>query len=722
MFVRYGGIMSFTYPDGLDRQVNAVTGPGLNLVRDERRPKFIIPEGVELPACLEPAYQRSRTSSPSRLREFKAVSPLHFSNAGGVYKATLPDGTVHVLREARSHTGLDARGRDAVTRQREEEGVLRDLAGLPGVQQLLGSFWAWEHRYLELEYAPGRSLTSWVVQNTPFDAAATPGRAQRYAERMVHIGEQLIAIIDSVHARGWTVGDLHPGNVLVDDDDRVTVIDFEDASRVGEPRAIGLRVFEFCGPEQLDAVQSDWYAISRSLMLSYVPDWEIEVIAPSFWDAALQRVEDEFSVEAADQVRSVLARFPAVPRHMLTPQVTVEPWPGGLPADEVVSALDAGIEWSRRFSPDGGFPGDPAQEGEVGDSYGFGRAGVVFTRTRLGRPNDPADLDALASAATGPVTDPGLYTGRAGIALALAEAGRTEQAVAAANSALEESLGRRRLDLFGGRAGVLLAALQVADATGDTELTRAALEANERLQRSVRPGPDSAWDDLTHRRGLHFGLTGLALTDLAAHLAGGGDVPLQRATERLRADLDACITTSNDELMVRDGDNNRALPYLEWGSAGIWAIWLAAERLAGRRLLDDTERRRLVRTCSSDLYIYGTLDHGRAGIMVTLAAAGDELAAETARQRELMLRNLLTRDGMLFTVGDGMIRLSSDLSTGAAGIALALHAAQNGRVFDWLPLTTRTAAALSALPLPADDARPAGPRAEHPGRAVPVPA
>lgn len=720
VFVRYGGIMSFSYPDALDRQVNAVTGPGLNLVKDERRPRFIIPEGVELPACLEVAHRRSRTSSPSRLQEFKAVSPLHFSNAGGVYKATLPDGTVHVLREARSHTGLDARGRDAVTRQREEQVVLGDLAGLAGVQQLLGSFWAWEHRYLELEYAPGRSLTSWVVQNAPFDAAAEPGQAQRYAERMVHIGEQLITIIDDIHARGWAVGDLHPGNVLIDDDDRVTVIDFEDATRVDSPRAIGLRVFEFCGPEQLDAVQSDWYAISRSLMLSYVPDWEIEVIAPGFWDAALQRVERDFGQASADQLRRVLARFPAVPSHLLTPQVTVEPWPGGTTPDEVIAALDAGIEWSRGYSPGGGFPGDPAKEGDVTESLGFGRAGVVFARSRIGRANDSADLDALAAAGSGSVTDPGLYTGRAGIALALALAGRHEQAAQAAWSALEESLGRRRLDLFGGRAGVLLAALQVAAAAGDADLTRAALEANERLQRSVRPdtGP---WDDLTHRRGLHFGLTGLALTDLAAELAGGDQAPAQRAVQRLRADLDACLTTSTGELMVRDTDNNRALPYLEWGSAGIWAVALAAERLTGRALLSDIEHRALVKTCSSDLYIYGTLDHGRAGIMAALAASGPGQAAEVDRQRGLLLRNLLTRDGMLFTVGDGMIRLSSDLSTGAAGIAVALHAAGSGRVFDWLPLGAETAGRLSTLPLPQRGELPA-PSLTDPVTAIPVPA
>lgn len=696
VYARYGGIMSFSYPDQLDKQVNAITGPGLTLVPDERRPRFIIPDGVALPACLDAAYARSRTSSPSRLSEFKAVSPMHFSNAGGVYKATLPDGEVHVLREARSHTGLDARGRDAIARQREEQRILTRLQGLDGVQQLLGSFWAWEHRYLELAYAPGRSLTSWVVQNSPFEGDSTPGQLDRYAERAVTIGKRLISVIEAVHARGWAIGDLHPGNVLIDDDDQVTVIDFEDATPIGQPREIGFRVFEFCGPESLNAEQSDWYAISRSLMLMYVPDWEIEAIAPGYWGRAMERVYARFGSAAGDQLRSVLCRFPEV-GHMLAPTITMAPWSGTIAPSELVGALDEGIEWSRQFSPAGSFPGDPAQGDDVSESFGYGRAGVVWARRRIGRPNAERDLDALATACTGQGSDPGLYTGRAGIALALAEGGRFEQARAAAASALDESLGRRRLDLVGGRAGVLLAALEVARAADAADLLARALAANERLQRSVTEGT-SAWTDLTHRRGYYYGLTGLALTDLVAHLAGGLDLPLERARLRLRAELDACMTTATGELMVRDTDNNRALPYLEWGSAGIWVLATLAERLSGRPLLTESERAGLAKACRSDIYIYGTLDHGRAGIMAALAAAGPLHAAEVQRQRGYLLGNLLERDGMAFTVGDGMIRLSSDVSTGAAGLAVALHSVALGRPFDWLPLTTATTATFNALP------------------------
>lgn len=699
VYVRYGAIMSFSFPDGQDRPVNAIMGADYRLIKDERRPRFIIPEGVALPACLEDAYVRSRTSSASRLQEFKAVSPMHFSNAGGVYKATLPNDEVHVLREARSHTGLDARGRDAVARQRDEEATLKDLAGLAGVQQFIGSFWAWEHRYLELEYAPGRTLTSWVVQNSPFDSGQDGERRATYARRVVHIGQQVISILDSIHARGWAIGDLHPGNILIDDDDTVTIIDFEDATRVDEERAVGLRVFEFCGPEDLDAVESDWFAISRSLMLAYVPDWEIEAIAPSYWSEAERRVETSFGDEAIAQIRDVVGRFRPVAKHLLAPHMTMDTLSATPAADALVNALDEGIEWSRQFSPKGAFPGDPAQEGDVSESLGFGRAGIVWARERIGRPNAAQDLDALEEACKGSASDPGLYTGSAGIALALVDAGRGDAARSAASLALTEAIARKRLDLFGGRAGAVLAALEVARALDDGDLMREALATNDRLQRSVVPGT-SSWTDLTHRRGYYHGLTGLALTDIVAHLATGDLHPLHRAIDRLHADIESCITIHTGELMVRDADNNRALPYIEWGSAGVWAVTMLAERLTQQRLLTRAQYDGLVRACSSDIYIYGTLLHGRAGIMTVLAAAGADLSHEVDRQRDLLTRALLERDGMVFTAGDGMIRLSSDVATGAAGLAVALNGVATGRPFSWLPLRRVTTDHLSSLPVP----------------------
>lgn len=701
VYARYGGIMALNFPDGRDNPVSGIAAGGsMTLVADDRLPRFKMPEGVELPECLKESYERSRSGAPSRLRDFKAISPMHFSNAGGVYKATLPDGTVRSLREARSHTGMDGRGRDAVTRQLEEEKVLRDLVGVPGVQQIVDSFWAWEHRYLELEYIDGRTLTSWVVLNGSYDTRDGGERKRVYAERCRRIVRQLVETVERVHAKGWCFGDLHPGNVLVDDADAITILDLEDATRRGADREVGFRVFEFCAPEEFTAEEADWYAVSRAVMLMYVSDWELEVIAPEFWHEAMRRVAAEYGDEAHAQLVDIVGRFPATDRHLLSPRNHVGLWENRPSAEVAIEALDAGIEWSRQFSPTASFPGDPTQPGEVTDSLGFGRAGVAWARRRMGRAVPDQDVEALVRTADGwhAEADPGLYTGLAGIALALADLGATDEASAAVGKALTSAEGRRRLDLFGGMTGVVLAAIEVARTASDEKLLERALAAHDRLSRAVVEG-SSSFRALTHRRGLRHGLAGLALADLGVHVATGRTEHLDRAIGRLRLESEACFITPEGDMMVRDIDNNRALPYIEWGSAGIWAVTQVAERLAGRRFLAGQELTAFARACSADFYIYPGLDHGRAGVMTVLAGAGID-ADEVDRQQGLLLDNLLHHEGMAFSVGDGFLRLSSDLATGATGIALALHSVTRGRPYDWLPISLGTAGLLNALPVP----------------------
>lgn len=699
VYVRHGGIMPLSYPDGVDEPVSAVVaGPEQVLVPDARQPRFQVPDGVDLPRCLDVAHERSRRSEPSRLREFKAITPLHFSNAGGVYRATLPDGTRRVLREARPHTGLDGRGRDAITRQHEEEAVLWDLSGVEGVQQIRGSFTAWEHRYLELDHVDGLTLSGWIVRNAPAQGAATPDDVAAYGRRCVAVAGRLVEIIERIHAAGWCVGDLHPGNVMVTDDDEVVVLDLEDATRLGEDRVVGFRVYEFCAPHGLSAEEADWYAVSRSVMMLFVTDWELEVIAPDYWAEALRRVATEHGPEAARLIEEVCSRFPAT-RHLLSPDETVGLWPQTPEPVSAIAGLDAGITWSRRFSPDGSYPGDPAGYGS--EAFAHGRAGVVWARARLDLPIPDADVDALATAAAAWPRHghPGLFDGLAGIALALADAGRPDAAVSAATAALASAAGRRRLDLHGGMAGVVLAGLEVARCSGDDELRATALAELDRLDRAL-PGHGPCWDALTHRRGLHHGLSGVALALLSAHLLTGDPHRLDRAIDLLRADVAACEVGPDGEAMVIDVDNGRALPYLDWGSAGVWTVVQVAERAARQQLLTDAQRATFVSAASAHFYIYPSLHRGRAGTLVALAGDGDGSAGAVEHQTDLLLRTLLHRDGMGFVAGEGFLRLSSDLATGAAGVMVALHAVGTGRPFDALPLGRGTANLLAALPVP----------------------
>ena len=693
VFVRYGAFLGMQMPDVDDELVESIVDPrDMRLVPDHRDPRVVIPDGVEVPGFLRPAYEASQQSCVSRLDDFVSIKPLSFSNAGGVYRAELPDGEVRILREARPHAGLDGRNRCALQRQLVEEEVLRDLVGVEGVQQLRGVFTAWEHRYLEVDYIPGVTLPSWLSykgnlqENDPVE----------YARQVVAIVEQLIGVVEAIHRRGWAFGDLHPGNVLVSDDGTVTMLDLEDASRVDSPRELGVRVFEYCADESADAVQADWFAVARCITFLYCLNFEIEAVSPAFWDRCRHRVREVYGERAAEQLISVEGRYGVGVRPVTAGDVTVGVPPRRLSVDSGISGLLSGIEWSRQFGPDGAFPGDIGQMAAgVHEVITTGRAGVVLAQQRIGVQPADGDVEALRKTAREwPGQEaPGLLNGLAGVALTLSEVDAQQDAVAAAGKALESAVGRRRLDLAAGQAGVILAALEVAKTSGDSGLMDRAVAAYRRLDACLTPD-GAAWTVLCRRRGLFWGLTGVALTDLVAHAVTGAEEPLVRARVRLRADLDACVTTATGEVMIDDREKNRVLPYTEWGSAGLLLVASALERVTGEPVLTPQERDGIIKACSSEFYIYPGLDHGRAGILVTLTAAGEHYRVEADRQAGLLLDSLLTHDEHVLVIGDGLIRLSSDLGTGAAGVALALHAYRSQQPYLGLPISARTAGLL----------------------------
>ena len=693
VFVRYGAFLGMRVPDVDDELVESIVDPrDMRLILDHRDPRVVIPDGVGVPEFLRAAYEASLESTQSRLDDFVSIKPLSFSNAGGVYRAELPDGEVRILREARPHAGLDGRNRCALQRQLVEEEVLRDLVGVEGVQQLRGVFTAWEHRYLEVDYIPGATLTSWMVRNTHLQESDPV----EYARQVVGIVDQLIAVVEAIHQRGWAFGDLHPGNVLVSDDGVVTMLDLEDASRLDSKRELGVRVFEYCADETADARQADWFAVARCIMMLYCSDFEIEAVSPAFWEWCRHRVRDVYGARAAEQLALVEGRYGAGVRPVTASDVTVGVPSQRLGVDSGISGLLSGIEWSRQFGPDGAFPGDISQmTAGVHEVITTGRAGVVLAQQRIGAQPADSDVDALRKTAREwPGQEaPGLLNGVAGVALTLSEVDAQRDAVAAVGKALESAVGRRRLDLAAGQAGVILAALEVAKTAGDSGLMDRAVAAYRRLDACLVPD-GSAWAVLCRRRGLFWGLTGVALTDLVAHAVTGAEEPLVRARVRLRADLDACVTTATGEVMIDDPSKNRVLPYTEWGSAGVLLIASALERVTGEPVLTSQERDGIIKACSSEFYIYPGLDHGRAGILVTLTAAGEHYRAEADRQAGLLLDSLLTHDEHALVVGDGLIRLSSDLGTGAAGVALALHAYQPRQPYLGLPISARTAGLL----------------------------
>lgn len=625
LHVRYGGFRRMLLDDG-DETRAAVRTPTGELVPDERTPGFKVPPWVTPPGVIaEQLVARGRTELP-----WKITGALHFSNGGGVYRAMCDDRGEILVKEARPHAGLDARGVDAVARLRREHTALVALAGIPGIPDVYDLRPAWEHLFLAREYLPGSTLNKWLVRNYPLGDEADAGA---YRKRAMLLADRLDELIARVHERGWSFGDLHPGNVLVDADDRPGLIDAEQACPIEQDAPPGLAGPGFADP-RLRGIAADRYALAALRLWLLVPLAPMAEISQETRAAHLTYAITRFGLprRTGDRLRGALS---------LPPVALRETTKGDLVRAILASATP---ERSDRL-----FPGDPAQFDDGGASLGHGAAGVLYALHRAGTRLHPEHVDWLRAHAT--TTRPGLWSGGHGTALVLDRLGYADDADELLVRCAPEPDRPLRPGLANGAAGIAWALMKIAERRRDSALLDEAIT----LALRVAELPE----DAAPAAGLMRGWSGAGLLFTLAHEHTGDDRWLDLASTAVQRDLRSCVPVATGGLHVHDG--RRTLPYLEHGSAG---IALVAARLARHRPDDPAVSAlpELLAGCRHAFVIYPGLMQGRAGLL---------LVDPRGRPSDLDLHAVPYAGGTAFP-GVTLRRLSMDLGTGTAGVLLAL--------------------------------------------------
>ncbi|WP_327323283.1 class III lanthionine synthetase LanKC [Streptomyces sp. NBC_01210] len=665
LYVRYGGFAKRHCVDeaGSGALVPAVENPEGVLVPDRRDPVFQLPEWVTLPRFLEPQLAARNATTTGEL-PYRIESALHFSNGGGVYAGTdLRTGEQVVLKEARPHAGLAADGADAVTRLERERAALERLTGLGVAPEARDWFILGDHRFLVMDFLPGRTLNSFFAQRHPLlavepDPAAVAEYTQ-WALGVLHAVEEAVA---AVHGRGLVFNDLHMFNIMVDpDDDSVRLLDFEAATPVGEHRGQAMAHPGFVAPGDREGFEVDRYALACLRLALFVPMTTLLVVDRG---------------KAAHLAEVAAEQFPGLPDGFLDEAVRVirgkspEPTGSYLPAeagdrprgrDSMVRAILASATPER---DDRLFPGDIAQFADGGGlGLAHGAAGVLYALAETGAARYEAGEEWLLSHTAPPPagTPLGLYDGLTGVAHVLDRLGHRERAVELVGRVLDEKWQRLAPDLHGGLAGIGL----VLDRLG---LRAEALEAARVL---VDRSPTAHG----RRAGLLHGASGPALFFLRLYESTGDSALLDQAAEALRRDLARCVTDRSGTLLVDEGV--RTMPYLGAGSAGIGAV---LDDYLAQRHDEEFARAREAILPAARLRYYAQpgLFNGRAGMVLHLArtrAPRPQLDAQIAA----LSWYAVPYEGELAFPGDQMMRLSMDLATGTAGCLLALGTALGER-------------------------------------------
>jgi lantibiotic modifying enzyme len=302
---------------------------------------------------------------------------------------------------------------------------------------------------------------------------------------------------------------------------------------------------------------------------------------------------------------------------------------------------------------------------------------VLYALHQTGVPIRPEYEDWLLRRSAEPVHDTpiGLYDGMHGIAYVLDLLGHREAADRLLAIALTERWQRLGSDLYGGLAGIGLNLLHFARRTGDAVLRGHALAAAALAADRLGDVPDAPQiSGGGPRAGLMRGSSGPALLFLAMFDDTGDKAWLEAAETAVRQDLRRCVPAANGSGALHVHEVSRTMPYLAEGSVGIGMV---LRRLMRHRPADDlAEAAQAIRiAATSRFYVQPGLLAGRAGMILALADEPGRASPELVDQIRRLTWHAVRRDGRLMFPGEQLLRLSTDLATGSAGILLALGAA-----------------------------------------------
>jgi predicted Ser/Thr protein kinase len=664
LYVRYGGFAERRTAATNGERVLAIQDGSGRLVPDVRGSVFSVPPWTTLPAFLE-SHLAARNAVTVTDLAYDIESVLHFSNGGGVYLGRAKGGGDQVvLKEGRPHAGLDAIGRDAVTRLRHERDILRRLDGLDVVPRLLDYFTLGEHEFLVQEFVDGNPLQRHIVQRYPLTGADCDNAdLDEYTNWAVEVLDRVRTAVAALHERGVVFGDLQPNNIMLTTDGRAVLIDFEVAMLASDDARSALAHPAFVAPAGFSGPDVDRYALACLTLGLFAPQATITLPLhrPQVHRLATL-VTEIFPVPAgliADAVQTIGAEPAQDP-----------PLPGEQSWPDVRAALRTAILASATPDRDDRlFPGDVAQfDPGGGRTFAHGAAGVLWALSVTGA--EPPDAGWLAVRATDPPSGSGLgfYDGLHGIAYVLDSLGHRQTALDVLDICLRERWTDLGLDLYGGLAGIGLNFLALGP--DFAEPAQRAIEVCADRLGGPEDVPEISGGD-NPRAGLLHGSSGAALLFLHAYERSGDKALLDKAADALRQDLRRCVVSRDGSLQVNQGW--RHLPYLGEGSVGI-ALVLSRylthrpdEELSG--VLAD-----LLKVTRSRYFVQSGLLAGRAGMIAALAMLDRAHPALPGQLRGLHWHALPYADGLAFP-GDQLLRLSMDLATGTAGVLVALAAA-----------------------------------------------
>jgi serine/threonine protein kinase len=542
----------------------AIRTPSGELVPDERHSAYSPPEWAVDPFLAAGIADALPQLTPLVAGRYLAVTLINETPRGAVYKGVDMVGLRRcIIKQARRDGAMGTDGMDASDRLRNEARILALLSPDPRFPQAFDLFEADGNLFLVMEEVLGQSLQEHI------SALAMQGRTLR-VEELVAWSKELAAMLADIHAKSLIYRDLKASNVIVAQDGRLRLIDFDVSMELPAERALyspGTVGYMSWGQQANEPprVEHDIYSLGALLyfmatgadpsrfphpyeLLKRPPEWLNPALPTSMVDI-IARCLEHAPEDRFPSMQAVIDALSSLEPSHFTQHTSAPSSPQRLERDDY-------LEIARRLGDTlcNAAHHDPAGRGcywinpryaeipVVARDLATGSAGPVLALAELvaeidernHRDNLREGARWLASQAPGPDNPrPGLYNGEAGVAVALLRAGQVLKDDALIQEAVSRgswvaALPFNTPGIFNGTAGRLRFHLLLWDVTGDEIHLDAATKAGEYLVETAQnmgheQGPQMLSWTMPPGDGPHDGRT---YTGYALGASGVGDALL----------------------------------------------------------------------------------------------------------------------------------------------------------------------------------------------------
>lgn len=267
IFYRYGRMR--TLKSEVEEDKLSMTLPNGHKVKDERKPYYINYDCVEDP--LSDSEDTLNDNGDSYLtNNYQIEKLLHTSARGGIYEGKNKSNNPIIIKEIRPFI---LSGTDKTWEENLENEIsnLKRWSRYDFAPNYIDHFTEWEHHFIVMSKIEGYSLAK--IKSDLSNAYINIEERNELYQRVDNIVKQIIEIVKTLHNFDYVIGDISINNFIINNDDQVFMVDFENVRKVYDSDGLSIGTYGFYpkkGMGNIGLKRADMYSLGLLIVNLFV--------------------------------------------------------------------------------------------------------------------------------------------------------------------------------------------------------------------------------------------------------------------------------------------------------------------------------------------------------------------------------------------------------------------------------------------------------------------